>query len=120
MFTLEERYDMAGEALKDFENVRVVSFTNLLADFARQQGAVAIIRGLRAVSDFEYEFQMALMNRRLEHDIETVFLMPALSWVYLSSTMVKEVARHGGDVIGLVPDNVADALIARAKQNPKT
>jgi pantetheine-phosphate adenylyltransferase len=105
LFTGEERFEMVKGALAEngLGQVRVERFDLLLADYARQIGAKAIIRGLRAVSDFEYEFQMALMNRRLEHEIETVFLMPALSWVYLSSTVVKEVARHGGDISGLVP-----------------
>lgn len=110
LFSSEERVRLVTEAVKDFPNVKVELFDNLLADYARSIGASAIIRGLRAISDFEYEFQMALMNRRLEHDIETVFLMPALSWVYLSSTIVKEVARHGGDINDLVPDTVAAGL----------
>jgi len=110
LFSLEERLDLVTRSVGSFENVKVVTFDNLLADFAREIGATAIIRGLRAVSDFEYEFQMALMNRRLEREVETVFLMPALSWVYLSSTIVKEVARHGGQVAGLVPDPVVKAL----------
>jgi len=105
LFTGQERFEMVKGAMAEngLSGVRVERFDALLADYARQIGASAIIRGLRAVSDFEYEFQMALMNRRLEHEIETVFLMPALSWVYLSSTVVKEVARHGGDISGLVP-----------------
>ena len=105
LFTGLERSEMIRDALAEngLAQVRVEQFDLLLADYARKIGASAIIRGLRAVSDFEYEFQMALMNRRLEHEIETVFLMPALSWVYLSSTIVKEVARHGGDITGLVP-----------------
>ena len=83
-----------------------------MADYAQSVGATAIVRGLRAVSDFEYEFQMALMNRRLVHNIETVFLMPALSWVYLSSTIVKDVAGNGDDVTDLVPKPVA-LMLAR-------
>jgi len=90
--------------------VRVQGFDGLLAHFAIRMKAAAIIRGLRAVSDFEYEFQMALMNRKLARDVETVFLMPALSWVYLSSTIVKDVAGHDGDVSGLVPPPVTDAI----------
>jgi pantetheine-phosphate adenylyltransferase len=110
LFTTAERMEMVSESLNSETNVRVETFDNLLADYAREIGASAIIRGLRAVSDFEYEFQMALMNRRLVHTVETVFLMPALSWVYLSSTLVKEVAKNGGDISGLVPDVVAVKL----------
>lgn len=112
LFSGEERVEMIKGALVEngLTRVRVEQFDDLLADYARQIGASAIIRGLRAVSDFEYEFQMALMNRRLEHEIETVFLMPALSWVYLSSTIVKEVAKHGGDISGLVPMHVQQKL----------
>jgi pantetheine-phosphate adenylyltransferase len=90
------------------DSIKVVSFSGLLADFALQQKADAIVRGLRAISDFEVEFQMALMNRKLAREVETVFLMPALSWVYLSSTIVKEVALHGGDISSLVPPSVID------------
>lgn len=116
LFTAEERLEMIQKTLAGNKRVRTDMFGNLLADYARSIGASAIIRGLRAVSDFEYEFQMALMNRRLEHNIETVFLMPALSWVYLSSTIVKEVAKHGGDIKGLVPEPVAEMLIKKFKR----
>ncbi|MEW5993756.1 MAG: pantetheine-phosphate adenylyltransferase [Candidatus Zixiibacteriota bacterium] len=105
-FSFDERMELIRESvkLKDHASqVDVVGFEGLLADLALEMQAHAIIRGLRAVSDFEYEFQMALMNRKLARPVETVFLMPALSWVYLSSTIVKDVARHGGDVSGLVP-----------------
>ena len=90
--------------------VEVIGFSGLLADLATELSAAAIIRGLRAISDFEYEFQMALMNRKLARTVETVFLMPALSWVYLSSTIVKDVATHGGDVSELVPPAVWRAM----------
>jgi pantetheine-phosphate adenylyltransferase len=110
LFTVEERREMVSQVLAGRDNVRVETFDDLLADYARKIGAAAIVRGLRAVSDFEYEFQMALMNRRLVHEIETVFLMPALSWVYLSSTIVKDVAANGGDITGLVPPVVAVML----------
>jgi len=90
--------------------VKVIKFKGLLADLAIEQKACAIIRGLRAISDFEYEFQMALMNRKLAREVETVFLMPALSWVYLSSTIVKDVAANNGDISTLVPPPVAKAL----------
>ncbi|MFH1687458.1 MAG: pantetheine-phosphate adenylyltransferase [bacterium] len=116
-FNLKERVDMMKLALSDREyasSTEVIEFDGLLADLAVRSGAVAIIRGLRAVSDFEYEFQMALMNRKLARSVETVFLMPALSWVYLSSTIVKDVAAHGGAVDTLVPDHVAKALKLKA------
>ncbi len=93
--------------------VEVIGFDGLLADLAIEKKATAIIRGLRAVSDFEIEFQMALMNRKLAREVETVFLMPALSWVYLSSTIVKDVAMHGGDIKGLVPQPVVRAFKKR-------
>lgn len=113
LFTVDERMQMMQAAVADLEakdRVEVVVFDGLLADLAKQQDAIAIVRGLRAVSDFEYEFQMALMNRKLAPDAETVFLMPALSWVYLSSSIVKDVSSHGGDVASLVPPIVGEAL----------
>ncbi len=113
LFTHEERFELVKKAIADRKDVRVIKFDGLLADLARDMGACAIIRGLRAVSDFEYEFQMALMNRKLVHEVETVFLMPALSWVYLSSTIVKDVASNRGDIKGLVPAVVAQALIKK-------
>lgn len=116
LFSGDERYEIVRQSLAGYDRVQVEIFDHLLADYARNIGASAIIRGLRAVSDFEYEFQMTLMNRRLERSIETVFLMPALSWVYLSSTIVKEVARYGGDVSGLVPDAAAEALKQKFKK----
>ncbi|MEW5794933.1 MAG: pantetheine-phosphate adenylyltransferase [Candidatus Zixiibacteriota bacterium] len=116
LFTLPERLDLMRQSVSPMPSaaqIRVVSFDGLLADFVREQKATAIIRGLRAVSDFEYEFQMALMNRKLAREAETVFLMPALSWVYLSSSIVKDVAANRGDVSGLVPDPVAAALLKK-------
>lgn len=110
LFDDNKRFEMVTSALTDIPGTRAEMFDNLLADYARSLGATAIIRGLRAISDFEYEFQMALMNRRLAREIETVFLMPALSWVYLSSTIVKDVAKNGGDISGLVPDIVEREL----------
>ncbi|MEE9441955.1 MAG: pantetheine-phosphate adenylyltransferase [candidate division Zixibacteria bacterium] len=110
LFTIDERLEIVQKAVAGKDRVRVESFEGLLANYARDVGACAVIRGLRAVSDFEFEFQMALMNRRIIHDIETVFLMPALSWVYLSSMIVKEVAANGGDISGLVPDAALEAL----------
>ncbi len=110
LFSAEERAAMISTTIGDKSNIRVEIFDSLLAEYAKEIGACAIIRGLRAVSDFEYEFQMALMNRRMARQVETVFLMPALSWVYLSSTIVKDVAKNGGDVSGLVSDAVVKAL----------
>ena len=105
-FDFEERIRLVEQAVAREPyraQVKVVGFEGLLADLAVKTKANAIMRGLRAVSDFEYEFQMALMNRKLARQVETVFLMPSLSWVYLSSTIVKDVARNGGDITGLVP-----------------
>lgn len=110
LFHFEERVELLSEATRHLANVRVTSFQGLLVDFARQQKARAVIRGLRAVSDFEFEFQMALMNRSLEPDLEALFLMPSEEYTYLSSRMVKEVARLGGDVSRFVPSCVQKAL----------
>lgn len=113
LFTADERLMFMEKSVAKLQNakrIKVVGFDGLLASFAREIKANAIIRGLRAVSDFEYEFQMALMNRKLAREAETVFLMPSLSWVYLSSSIVREVARNGGDVTGLVPSIVKKAL----------
>lgn len=112
-FDFEERVRLIEQSIEKEpyrKQVKVVGFEGLLADLAVETKADAIVRGLRAVSDFEFEFQMALMNRKLARYVETVFLMPSLSWVYLSSTIVKDVAQHGGDVSGLVPPPVKKAL----------
>ncbi len=113
LFTLDERAAFIRESLADEPRVTVEVFEGLLVDFARRKDAQLVIRGLRAVSDFEYEYQMALMNRHLHPDLETVFLAPSLDSTYNSSSIVREVARHGGDVTGLVSPNVARGL-ARA------
>ena len=113
LFTVEERCAFLRQALVGFPNVRVTAFDGLLVDFARAQGASVIIKGLRALTDFEYEFQMALMNRRLAPDVETVFLMTDAEKAFLSSSLVKEVARLGGDIHGLVPEFVERPLYAR-------
>ncbi len=110
LFTLEERIDMLNEIFRNQENVEVDSFNGLLIDYAVKKETNVIVRGLRALSDFEYEFQMALMNRKLNRDIQSVFLMTDYKWFYISSTIVKEAARHGGDVKGLVPHIVHDRL----------
>ena len=109
LFTLEERVALIRECVRD-PKVTVQSFDGLLVDFAKAKGAGVIVRGLRAVSDFEYEFQMALMNRNLGPTIETVFLVPAFDLTYLSSSLVREVARFGGDVAALVHPAVQQAL----------
>jgi pantetheine-phosphate adenylyltransferase len=113
LLPLDERLAIVRAVVARFPNVEVESFDGLLIDYARARGARAIVRGLRALSDFEYEFQMALMNRRLEPDVETVFMMPSEAWSYVSSRLVKEVARLGGDVSGLVPPEVAARLRSR-------
>lgn len=119
MFTKTERFHLAKECFKDLNRVEVIKFNGLLADLAHDMGAAAIIRGLRAVSDFEYEFQMALMNRKLAKEVETVFLMPSLAWVYLSSTIIKDVAKNGGDVSGLVPEVTNKALAKKLLREKK-
>ena len=113
LFSVEERLAMLRTAVGEDPRVEFVAFEGLLADFARRVGASVVVRGLRAVSDFEYEFQMALMNRQLHPTLETVFLVPALDLTYLSSSLVREVARFGGDVSALVHPAVAEALRAR-------
>ncbi len=110
MFTIEERKEMLVEACAGFPNVRVESFTGLLVRYAEEHGANVIVKGLRALSDFEFEFEMALMNRRLDEGIETVFMMTNAEYSYLSSSIVKEVALLGGSVEGLVPKIVEEYL----------
>ena len=113
LFAPEERVEMIEEAVRGLRGVTVMRFSGLLVDCAKRVGAQAIIRGLRAVSDFEFEFQLALMNRRLAPGIEIAFLMPSQEFTYLNSTLVKEVARHGGRVRGLVPPGVERRLRQR-------
>jgi pantetheine-phosphate adenylyltransferase len=118
LFSLEERIQLIETALKDnpeSHRVKVQGFDGLLVDFARQKKASALIRGLRAVSDFEYELQMALMNRRLADEITTVFMMPHEKYTYLNSTIVKEVSRLGGNISNFVPKNVQEALNKKLK-----
>lgn len=109
-FAFEQRVHLASESLTHLANVEVIGFNTLLTDFAKQQNANVILRGLRAVSDFEYEFQLASMNRRLEGTMETMFLTPAEQHAYISSSLVREIAKLGGDVTPFVPAIVADAL----------
>jgi pantetheine-phosphate adenylyltransferase len=113
LFELEERVEMIRDVTQGLGNIDVEPFSGLVVSFARERKVTAILRGLRAVSDFEYEFQMALMNRRLAAEIETVFLMPNERYTYLNSTIVKEVARLGGDLSGLVPEGVLSELAKR-------
>ena len=113
LFTVEERAEMLRESTAGMSNVSVATFNGLMVDFARQQGAKAVLRGIRAISDYEYEFQMALMNRRLAPEIETVFLQPAGRYSFVSSRMLKEVFSFGGDVSGLVPPHVLQRMRGR-------
>ena len=113
LFTVDERVEMLIEATSALGNVSIATFDGLMVDFARQQEAKAVLRGIRAISDYEHEFQMALMNRRLAPEIETVFLQPAGRYSFVSSRMVKEVFSFGGDISGLVPPNVLKRLRSR-------
>jgi pantetheine-phosphate adenylyltransferase len=115
LFPVAERLELLRQSIGEEPRVTFETFDGLLAEFARARGATVIVRGLRAVSDFEYEFQMALMNRRLHPSLETVFLVPAVDLTYLSSSLVREVARYGGDLGELVHPSVAEALRRRFK-----
>jgi pantetheine-phosphate adenylyltransferase len=110
LFSLEERIGMFKTVTADFKNITIEGFDGLLVDYVRRKGASAIVRGLRAISDFEYEMQMALMNRRFDHAIETVFLMPNEAYSFITSTIVKEAAGYGGDISSLVPSVVLEKL----------
>ena len=115
LFTLDERVGLIEGVVGGFANVQVIGFDNLLVECAKQHGASVIIRGLRAVSDFEYEFQLAGMNRRLASDIETVFLTPAEQYEFISSSMIREIAKLNGDVSSFVPETVKHQLIRKLK-----
>jgi pantetheine-phosphate adenylyltransferase len=117
LFTVEERVEMLKEVTGTLANVSIATFEGLMVEFARRQGASAVLRGIRAISDYEYEFQMALMNRRLAPEIETVFLQPAGRYSFVSSRMLKEVFSFGGDVTGLVPPNVLKRLRGRISKS---
>lgn len=119
LFSLEERSEMIRQVVKAMRRVEVVGFSGLVVECARKVGAQVMIRGLRAVSDFEFEFQMALMNRRLSRALEVAFLMPSQQYTYLNSTLVKEIARLGGPVQGLVPRLVEQRLRARLRALPR-
>jgi pantetheine-phosphate adenylyltransferase len=115
LFSTEERVDLIRDATSHIESVEVTSFEGLLVDYVQKEKANLVLRGLRAISDFEYEFQMALMNQSLDETLETVFLMPSQENIYLSSRIVKEVAKLGGDIDGFVPEVVREALRAKLK-----
>ena len=117
LFTVSERLEMLRESTRLLENVSVATFDGLMVDFARQMGAKAVLRGIRAISDYEYEFQMALMNRKLAPDLETVFLMPKEENSVVSSRIVREVGAMGGDISGLVPEMLLERISSRLK-NP--
>lgn len=117
LFTSEERTDMLEQSVRDLKNVTVASFDGLLVDFVTEIEASVIIRGIRAISDYEYELQMALMNRRLSSSIETVFMLPAEAYSYLSSKLVKEIAQLGGSIHGLVPEDVEKRLDNKFRGN---
>ncbi len=116
LFSVEERVIMLGEVTKHLKNVRIVPFEGLLIDFAKQMEAQAIVRGLRAITDFEYELQMSQTNRKLNADVETLFLTTSLDYSYLSSTTVKEVASFGGDITQFVPEFVAKKVTEKIKE----
>lgn len=118
LFTLEERVQMVSRAIKHLPTVKADSFEGLLVNYVERQGAQAVVRGLRAISDFEFEFQLALMNRKLNEGIETIFMMPKDAYTFLSSRIVKEIARLGGDVSAFVPAHVKTALLGKLRQKP--
>ncbi len=120
LFSIDERISMIKQAVQDEPNIEVDTFGGLLVDYVIQKKANIILRGLRALSDFEYEFQMALMNRKLNRDVQSVFLMTDYKWFYISSTIIKEAASFGGDVSGLVPEFVNDKLKEKFLQGKNT
>jgi pantetheine-phosphate adenylyltransferase len=117
LFSVEERLNMLEETMKDIPGISFDTFGGLLVDYAHKRGAQAILRGMRAVSDFEYEFQLALMNRKLNREIQTVFLMTGLRWIFTSSSIIKEAAQFGGDVSELVPPVVNQKIIEKYRRN---
>lgn len=116
MFTVSERVDMLRELTRHLDNIQIAAFDGLMVQFAKSVGAACVLRGIRAVSDYEYELQMALMNRKIEPGLETVFMLPAEKYSYVSSRLVREVAQHGGPVRGLVPELVEQAMLAKIAQ----
>ncbi|CAM3760739.1 MULTISPECIES: pantetheine-phosphate adenylyltransferase [Rahnella] len=113
MFSLDERVALATQVTSHLDNVEVIGFSDLMANFAKAQGANVLVRGLRAVSDFEYEMQLANMNRHLLPTLESVFMMPSKEWSFISSSLVKEVARHGGDITPFLPQIITQALMEK-------
>ena len=116
LFSIEERIELANSIFSDYDTVEVSTFTGLLAEYAKSVGAKTIIKGLRAVSDFEYEFQMAHMNKKINPDVETMFMMSNQKYSYLSSSIVKEVGRLGGDLTDLVPEQIIDKIYKRLRR----
>ena len=116
LFTLAERLTLVEQAVKKIPNVTAEAFDGLLVDYVARRGGQAVIRGLRAVSDFEFEFQLALMNRKLNERVETIFMMPKETYTFLSSRIIKEVATLGGDISGFVPAHVSEALAKKLKR----
>ena len=115
-FTMEEKVDFLKRMTADLPNVEVESFSGLLADYVKEKQACAIVKGLRAVSDFEYEFQMALANKKLNPDVDTVFLMTEQKYLFLSSTIVRDIARHGGDITGFVSEEIRADIMDKLDQ----
>ena len=120
LFSVEERVTMLREVTKDLKNVKIIPFEGLLIDFAEEMNAKTIVRGLRAITDFEYELQMSQTNRKLNSDIETIFLTTSLDYSYLSSTTVKEVASFGGDISQFVPESVAEKVTEKIKERRRS
>ena len=116
LFTVEERVEMLESSFENYPDIEVETFDGLLVDYAAKRKSIAILRGMRAVSDFEYEFQLALMNRKLNKEVQTVFLMTGLRWIFTSSSIIKEAARFGGDITGMVPPIVNEKLKAKFKR----
>jgi len=117
LFSLEERLHLVRESIKNIPNAEADSFDSLLVEYAHKHNAQAIVRGLRAVSDFEFEFQLALMNRKLNEKVETIFMMPKDTYTFLSSRIIKEIARLGGDISAFVPVHVRTALVEKLKMS---
>ena len=116
LFTVEERIEMLESSFEEYPNIKVEKFDGLLVDYAARKDSTAILRGMRAVSDFEYEFQLALMNRKLNREVQTVFLMTSLRWIFTSSSIIKEAAQFGGDIKGMVPPIVNEKLKKKFKR----
>ncbi len=117
LFTVEERMEMLKSSFEEYPNIEVETFDGLLVDYAAKKDSIAILRGMRAVSDFEYEFQLALMNRKLNREVQTVFLMTSLRWIFTSSSIIKEAAQFGGDIKGMVPPIVNEKLKEKFKRS---